>query len=114
MANTNKTIGAACLEKYPGNVPVIVHYKNVVFTDLKSKEAIKHRSNFMIPKNMTVADLILVVRVKSSIQATDALFVFINNSLPCITDTISNIYDRHKNPVDDCLHIVITKENTFG
>lgn len=100
------TIGKQLLSKYHDKIPIIVETNN--FSLLKKK--------FLVPGDATLGYVALVVRKHSdkNLKSVDAIYMFIDNKLPCMTDTVSDAYIKHKNNTDDCLHILLTKENTFG
>lgn len=101
--NHKKTIGEKCIEKYPDRIPVIVHYDK--------NESI---GKFLVPSDKSLGHLLITIRRSSRIAYTDNLFVFIDNKLVPTSDLISLLYTKYKDKSDNCLHITVKKDNTFG
>tara|TARA_A100001015_G_scaffold284501_1_gene351042 strand:- start:3213 stop:3569 length:357 start_codon:yes stop_codon:yes gene_type:complete len=96
-------------EKYPDRVPIFV---------LKSKnDKVLPKINmnkFVVPAEITVAELMNVVRKRIDIGAEISMFFFIDEKLlVCGTDNVGELYEKHKNE-DDLLLIYYCGENTFG
>ena len=95
------------LNKYPNRVPIKVTVdKNINQIGT---------TQFLVPKNYTVAKFMMIVRSKINITKDQALFLLINNELPPSSDLISNIYSKYntstgKRYIDAYLKL----ENTFG
>ena len=54
-----------------------------------------------------------IIRKRLKIGEEISLFIFINNTIPCSSDTISSIYENHKNE-DGMLVLEYCGENVFG
>jgi len=110
------TIGQRLMNKYPNKIPIIIHYKDIQFIELSSDPAPKtsNSNRLLIPDDFTIGYLLILIRRQTKISHTDGLFIFINQILPCTTSIISTVYQEHKNPFDDCLHVIVMKGNTFG
>ena len=96
-------------DKYPDRVPIFV---------LKSKtDKILPNINmnkFVVPAEITMAELMNVVRKRIDITAEVSMFFFINeNVMPCTSERIGALYEKYKNE-DDLLLIYYCGENTFG
>ncbi len=107
------TLGQRLMNKYPNKIPIVVHYKDIQFIEL-SPDTTKTSNRLLIPDDFTIGYLLILIRRQTKISHTDGLFMFVNQTLPCTTSIISTVYQEHKNPLDDCLHIMVMKENTFG
>ena len=94
-------------KKYPERVPVIVEPAN------NSKLTKIDKTKFLVPLDLTVGAFLSVIRKRIQLGPEKALFVFINNILPCTSDSMSSIYEKHKDK-DGFLYLVYTEENTFG
>lgn len=100
-----ETIGGQLLKKYPDRVPLIINSKGIPLTTNK----------LLMPGDAAIGYVMLIIRKHSRLEPYEAMYMFIENRIqPCGTDMISEIYHKHKNPNDDCLHVTITKENVFG
>lgn len=96
-------------EKYPDRVPIFV---------LKSKHDKVlpniNMNKFVVPSQITVGELMNVVRKRIAIGQDTSMFFFINESLlVCGTNSIGELYETHKNE-DGLLLIYYCGENTFG
>ena len=95
--------------KYPDKIPIFV---------LKSKtDKILPEINvnkFVVPAEITIGELMNVVRKKISLKPETSMFFFVNeNVMPCVSDRIGELYEKYKNE-DDLLLIYYCGENTFG
>ena len=95
------------LEKHPDRIPVIVKRGNK-----STLENIK-KNKFLVPKLFTLQQFVHVIRRNLDLDSSTALFFFINNTLPKMTDTMLEIYNNYKSE-DKFLYITYTDENTFG
>lgn len=109
-----QTIGQKCMNEYPGKIPVVVNYKDIPFADPNSTEAKKNCSHLLVPEESNVGYLATVIRRKAKISHTESIFLFIDGALVAPTDVLMEVYRGHKNAQDGCLHVLVTRENTFG
>ena len=100
--------------KYPEYIPVIIDYSlDFVFNG-------KKKSKFLIPINSNVPMLLYHIRKQLNLEATEAVFLFIDNMIANHTITIGEIYQQYlekhkiKKDGDKYLYALLTKENTFG
>jgi GABA(A) receptor-associated protein len=93
--------------KYSERVPVIVEASK----DSKLKKIDKNK--FLVPEDLTIGNFIAVIRKRIQIKPEEALFIFIDNILPCTSQTVGNVHHEHKDK-DGFLYIQYTEENTFG
>ena len=94
-------------KKYPDRIPVIVEkaqQSNMPYID-------KHK--YLVPKDLTVSQFIYVIRKRVKIKAEEAIFLFINNSLPASSELMSTVYENNKDE-DQFLYATFSGENTFG
>jgi GABA(A) receptor-associated protein len=94
-------------QKYPNRIPVIVTRA------INSKIAHIDKQKYLVPADLTIGQLVYVIRKRISLNAERALFVFVNNSLPTTDNLMSDVYQRHKH-IDGFLYIEYSGENTFG
>ena len=91
------------LNKYPERLPIIVRKHN-------DKSSVK----FLVPKDFTIGQLIYIIKRKTQISSSDAIFIFTEkNILMTSSSTIEDIYNHHKNK-DGFLYFIYSLENTFG
>lgn len=96
------------LKKYPDRVPVIVTLDDKIVNRFNLNKELK----FMVPFDTNVCHFMKIVRSKINIDETHGLFIFINNTLPKMTDSIYELYKLYN--IDQCLYIDLKLENTFG
>lgn len=96
------------LLKYPNRVPVVVQRcsrcKNVPDID---------KQKYLVPNDYTLGQFVYTIRKRMQLKPTIALFVFIDNRLPTISDTMLHLYNTFKSS-DQLLYITYSGENTFG
>lgn len=96
------------LKKYPNRVPVFIDRT-------KNKCTIPEidKKKFLVPCEMTIGHLMYIIRKRIKLKPEQALFIFINNTLPPNSETVENMYITHKSN-DGFLYINYSTENTFG
>jgi GABA(A) receptor-associated protein len=97
-------------EKYPDKIPIIVQKnKNCTLDDID-----KHK--FLVPKDMTVAQFIYILRKRIELTEADALYIFIDKTLPMTSQNINVLYNDYKTrkDFDGFMYVTYCNENTFG
>jgi GABA(A) receptor-associated protein len=98
---------AKLLDKHPDRLPIIVEIlENSNIPDIE-----KHK--YLVPEETTCAQFMSILRRKMAITPETAIFMFVNNQLPPATETMGNLYAKHKG---ECgfLYVTISGESTFG
>jgi GABA(A) receptor-associated protein len=93
--------------KHPDRVPIIVEISD------KSTLPELDKKKYLVPKDLTMGQFMIVIRKRIKLSPEKALFMFINNTLPSSSQLIGQIYDTSKND-DGFMYITITSESTFG
>lgn len=93
--------------KYPNRVPVLVERGT-----MDSPEIDKNK--FLVPKNITLADFMTIIRSRIKMDSTQSLYFMVNGVMPRATDYMDILYNKHKNIDDGFLYITYCIENTFG
>lgn len=95
------------LKKHPDRIPLVV--------DKKKGDDIPDIENhkYLVPKDMTVSQFMVLIRKKIKIDSKKAVFLLINNTLPPNTATFGDLYLEHASP-DKILYLTYAVENTFG
>ena len=107
LLDTRKNHSERILRDYPGMIPVIVGTDTQILQEIK-------KNKFLVPEELTVGRLITEIRKNlNPIHSTQTIFLFIDNTLPAVSETIRNIYSKHKHE-DGFLYVVYSGENTFG
>jgi GABA(A) receptor-associated protein len=103
-----KTESSKIREKYPDKYPVIAEKgKN-------SKLLQADKTKFLVHENMTMAQFMVVLRKRLTLNPEDALFIYVGeNTLAASSMSISSLYDSYKDP-DGFLYLTYCSENTFG
>ena len=90
------------LKRYPDRVPVIVGKKN---------SPDKHK--YMVPKGITMAQFMCMLRTRIKLTSDKAIFVFIDNTLVPNSELMETLYARHVH-TDGILYMTYASESTFG
>jgi len=106
--DTRKTESDKIKLKYPNKYPVIIHKSKKCNLDNINK------TKFLIPGDLTMGQVIYIIRKRIKLDDTETIFLFVNeNVLPPTSSTISSIYDTNKDS-DGFLYISYCNENVFG
>lgn len=95
------------MEKHPDRVPVIVERKDK--TNLPELD----KSKYLVPKNITIGQFMFILRTRIKVNKDQAIFVFVDNKLPAVSELISTVYDNHKDE-DGFMYMTYAGESTFG
>lgn len=95
------------MQKYTDRIPVIVERSDS--SDIE--DIAKHK--YLVPKDLTVGQFAFIIRKNIKLNPEQAIFLFINNTLPPSSQLIHNIYTEQKDD-DGFLYILYSGENTFG
>lgn len=94
-------------EKYPDRIPVIVERaKGSDVDDIDKRK-------FLVPKDLTVGQFVYVIRKRIKLAPEQAIYVFVNGSLPASSALMSQLYKDHKQS-DNFLYATYSGEQTFG
>jgi hypothetical protein len=94
------------LDKHPNRVPVYVH--------VNEKKMYMERNKFLVPNELTVAEFTRVIRNRTKLKSSEAVFMFVGNSvLPPNRARFVDLYKEHAGE-DQMLHVTYSIENTFG
>lgn len=93
--------------KYPDRIPVIVEKKE------GSPIPTLDKKKYLVPADITVGQFIYVIRKRIKLSPEEAIFLFVNNTLPPTGSLMSEIYKEHKDE-DLFLYSIYCKEQNFG
>jgi len=96
------------LSKHPNSLCVIIEKSD---NDNTIADIDKHK--YLVPKELTVGQLLYVVRKRIHLTPEQAIFLYINHSLPPSAASLESLYNLYKDD-DGFLYIKYTGENTFG
>ena len=94
-------------EKYKDRVPIIVEKIEL------SEIAYLDKNKYLVPSDLTIGQFQIVIRKRIEINHEQAIFLFVNNTLPPSSSVISDLYKSYKDS-DGFLYIKYGCENTFG
>lgn len=94
-------------QKYPTYIPIIVRPRDKNIRILKYK--------YLVSCDINIGQFLNIIRNKiTDIKPGESIFIFINNTVPVQTMSLSSIYNLHKDEDTGMLFITICRENTFG
>ena len=96
------------MRNHPDHVPVIVEKDRRCHTlpEITNKK-------FCVPKILTVGNFIYCVRKRLSITESDAIFLFIDKTMPSPNETMGSLYSNHKSD-DGILHCFYSSDTAYG
>ena len=92
------------LKKYAGRFPLIVESTN---KDLPPVH------KFIIPDDLTVGNLLIVLRKRIKLEPSEAIYIFFKNNIVNSSTLLTDVYTKYKDD-DGILYANYSKENTFG
>uniref|UniRef100_A0A6C0KS05 Autophagy-related protein n=1 Tax=viral metagenome TaxID=1070528 RepID=A0A6C0KS05_9ZZZZ len=95
--------------KHPDKVPVFVT-KSIYARDSLPE---MRKRKFLVPLQYKMGEFLLMIRKWLLLKPDQAVFIFIENTLPMIGSTIGELYIKHKGE-DGVLRLSYASENTFG
>lgn len=94
--------------KYVDRVPIIVEVYD------KDKDRLKlDKSKYLVPFELTLGHFIYVIRKRITLDKSEALFLFFDNTLVPNSTRLSTVYKNHKDK-DGFLYAILSLESTFG
>jgi GABA(A) receptor-associated protein len=94
-------------EKYPHYIPIVVRPNDNKIRLIKCK--------FLVGGDITIGQFLSILRKKmETLKSSEAIYLFINNTLPPATSFLSTIYAENQDKNTGMLYITVCKENTFG
>ena len=95
--------------RFPGKVPVIIErYKNE--KHLPTIEKVK----FVVPRELTMAQLSTIVRNRMSLNSRDTFFLFTSTgSMPALSMCVPVLYEQSKDE-DGFLYLTYASQEVFG
>lgn len=88
-------------------IPLIIERAN------GTKCALLTKRKFLVPEDLNARQLLCVIRKQLKLQHDIALYIYVGNTLPKMSDTMGMIYNQHKDE-DGFLYIKYSTESTFG
>ena len=97
------------LQKYPDRVPVLVTKNQYSST---TPEIDKQK--FLVPVDITMGQLLYVIRKRLQLHPETRLFLFIDGTMITNHELIGTVYERLHDREDGFLHAVYSCESVFG
>lgn len=91
-------------EKYSMYIPILVRSNKIKLTQYK----------YLVNEDVTISQFMTIIKKKVELKSYEALYLFINNTIPAGSMPLISLYRLHKDPKIDMLIITVCKENTFG
>ncbi|GAB6026589.1 Gamma-aminobutyric acid receptor-associated protein-like 2 [Chamberlinius hualienensis] len=93
--------------KYPDRIPVIV--QKAPKTNVPSID----KNKFLVPSDISVAQLMWIIRKRVQLAPEKAIFLFVGKVLPQSSASMASIYKEYADE-DGFLYIMYSGESTFG
>ena len=103
-------------EAHPNKIPVIVERAPQSGTRRRSPTTSLpeiDKNKYLVPGDLTVAQFLCLIRKRIKLANDQALFIYVNGTLPATSAMFSSIYADHKDE-DGFLYVVYTGESSFG
>ena len=96
------------IKKHPSRVPIICERCGTTDVPLIDKH------KYLVPKELTMAQFMFVIRRRLKLDPAKAIFLFVNNNgIPSATMSLGELYEEHKSE-DGFLYTTYSGENVFG
>ena len=102
-----KTESARICRMYADRIPVII--EKVAGTDVPEID----KNKFLVPSELTISQLVYVVRKRVKLTPEKAIFLFCKGIVPNSSELLSKTYEENKHE-DGFLYLNYCTENTFG
>jgi len=102
-----KEVADKIRSKYPDRIPVIVEKVE------KSNAPEIDKKKYLVPSDITVGKFVYEIRKHMKLGPEQAIFIFINGTLPPTASLMSDLYERNKD-TDGFVYVQYSGENTFG
>lgn len=97
------------MKKYPGRYPFIIERSS------SSRGTIPKcaKNKFLVPGDISVGQMLAIIRRNMTLPPEIAIFIFCNNTLPPSNTLMRELYHENKD-TDGFTYITYTGESTFG
>ena len=103
-----KLYSTKLITKYPDRIPVVIQPHSKLLKTAKIE-----KNKYLMPRNIKITEMMVIFRTIIKIDSSKAIFIFVNNSLIPMRDTVEELYNTYKEQ-DGFLYITYAYENTFG
>lgn len=91
----------------PDRIPVVIE-KNPT-----SQLAPLEKKKYLVPQDLTVGQFYFMIRKKMELRPEEALFFFVNNTIPQTMVTMGQLYQEHHEE-DMYLYVAYSDESVYG
>jgi GABA(A) receptor-associated protein len=99
--------------KHPEKIPIIMEKSNTLHIEMVDSKAII-KQKYLIQKDLTIGQLIFIIRRQIKLDPSQSLFVFIDNKhIPSTSATLEEVYSKYHD-TDGFLYMTYSAEQTFG
>lgn len=102
-----KSESTRILQRFKDRLPVIC--EKVENSDIQEID----KRKYLVPGDLTVGQVVYVIRKRIKLPSEKAIFIFVNDILPPTAALMSTVYEEHKDE-DGFLYVLYSGENTFG
>lgn len=92
--------------RYKDRIPIIVEKRRNEIASIDKRK-------YMAPTDLTMGQMVFVIRRRLKLDASEAIFLFTGNKLVPQNITLQEVYDKECDE-DGFLYITYDFENTFG
>lgn len=93
--------------QHPERIPIIVERAT------NAEVGNLDKNKFLVPNDITMSQLMYIVRKRIKLAEEKALFLSVNNFIPSTSTTVEQVYKEHCDE-DGFLYVAYRSENTFG
>lgn len=97
------------IANYPDRIPVICEQANVFIDEVPYLD----KKKFLVPKDLTMGQLVFVIRKRMKLPCEKAIFIFTNKTIPSSYKLVGDVYALNKD-IDGFLYVTYSFENVFG
>lgn len=72
-----------------------------------------NKNKFLVPGDLLFAEFLYLIRKRIKLGNEQALFIYVNGTLPATSANFSSVYEEFKDE-DGFLYVVYTGESSFG
>ena len=105
--NTRRGESERVIQKYPDRCPIIVDRLDGSIAPILKK------NKYLVPRDLTIGQLVYLLKKYLKVKQGQAIFLFIKETLPASSSLIGDVFEKKKD-VDGFLYVVYSMENAFG
>jgi len=79
----------------------------------KARVADVDKKKYLVPAELTVGQFIFIIRKRINLRPEEALFFFVNGSIPSTSNTMGEVYQQNHDE-DSFLYMMYSDESVYG